>query len=108
MLWSYTKTESFMYSLKLVVDRQTDRQTDRPTDGPTDMMAYRAAIAAKNTIYEVTLYIQGVYKKLQDKEMERLHTIILIIFSSYEKYLCSKKTEVSLVVLHIITFRSSY
>ena len=40
MLWSHTKTEFSVYSLKLVVDR--------PTDGQTDMMAYRAAIAAKN------------------------------------------------------------
>ena len=47
MIWSHTKTESSVYSLKLVVDRQTDRQTDGQTDRQTDMVAYRAVITAK-------------------------------------------------------------
>ena len=51
--------------------------------------------------------LQGVVKKLQDKKIEKLHTIIFIILSSQEKYIFSKKTEVSPVILHIITFHSS-
>ena len=53
------------------------------------------------------LHIQGVSKKPQDKEMERVSDILFILISFQEKYLCSLKIEVSPVVLHIITLHSS-
>ena len=52
-------------------------------------------------------HIQGVSKKPQDKEMERVSGIFFILISFQEKYLCSLKIEVSPVVLHIITLHSS-
>ena len=60
-------------------------------------------------------HIQGVSKKPQDKEMERVSGIkmkkipetLSISLSFQEKYLCSLKIEVSPVVLHIITLHSS-
>ena len=49
----------------------------------------------------------GRFKNTQDKEMEKLNTIIFIKLSSHKKYICSKKTKVSPVALHIITVHSS-
>ena len=53
------------------------------------------------------MFVQGVSKKPQDKEMERVSDIFFILISFQEKYLCSLKIEVSPVVLHIITLHSS-
>ena len=54
-----------------------------------------------------SLKYTGRLKKTQTKDLEKLQFFCFIILSSKEKYLCSKKTEVSPVVLYIITFHSS-
>ena len=61
----------------------------------------------KLMINSICRNVEDVSKRTSELKWRTFHASSSILFSSKDRYLCSHKTEVRLVVLHIISFNSS-